>query len=268
MIELEFPPLIESRTQFDDFSNIEVLDANRDFAMQLVLEPEVCSAGQESLWLCFPDEGEAQLALEAWPGRLYNMSTITSIAAAVSASGKQPLKPFGVWVQKAKVEEAAAKARAAPPASLHFVVQPGDGGPIEDWLNVGMYDRHTQHAVTAVESCIKPASCCAIIELLYSEGTPLICLNGALDKVTSGYYSNFLNPKVRLIVGAFPLVFLHVSRQCLPSSPISRSVSPLIARRALLSAWTVRVAVLFSLRVGLLLQASRLWSWLVVSSVP
>ena len=24
----------------------------------------------------------------------------------------------------------------------------------------------------------------------------MVCLNGALDKVTSGYYSNFLNPKL------------------------------------------------------------------------
>ena len=25
---------------------------------------------------------------------------------------------------------------------------------------------------------------------------PLVCVNGALDKVCSGYYSNFLNPKL------------------------------------------------------------------------
>ena len=34
------------------------------------------------------------------------------------------------------------------------------------------------------------------LELLRREGTPMLCLNGALDKVTSGYYSNFLNPKL------------------------------------------------------------------------
>ena len=34
------------------------------------------------------------------------------------------------------------------------------------------------------------------LELLHQEGTPMLCLNGALDKVTSGYYSNFLNPKL------------------------------------------------------------------------
>ena len=28
-LEVEFPPLLEYKTQFDDFSNVEVLDANR-----------------------------------------------------------------------------------------------------------------------------------------------------------------------------------------------------------------------------------------------
>ena len=33
-------------------------------------------------------------------------------------------------------------------------------------------------------------------ELLRVEGVPMLCLNGALDKVTSGYYSNLLNPQL------------------------------------------------------------------------
>ena len=41
LLEIEFPPLIESKGQFDDFSNVEVLDANRDFGVQLALEPEI-----------------------------------------------------------------------------------------------------------------------------------------------------------------------------------------------------------------------------------
>ena len=57
----------------------------------------------------------------------------------------------------------------APPPSLQLCVQPGDGGPMEDWLN---------------------------LELLRTDGVPLVCVNGALDKVCSGYYSNFLNPKL------------------------------------------------------------------------
>mmetsp|Transcript_1879 Transcript_1879/g.5343 ORF Transcript_1879/g.5343 Transcript_1879/m.5343 type:complete len:155 (-) Transcript_1879:103-567(-) len=60
-------------------------------------------------------------------------------------------------------------APAAPPAALQLVIQPGDGGPMEDWMN---------------------------LERLRVEGVPMVCLNGALDKVTSGYYSNFLNPEL------------------------------------------------------------------------
>eukprot|EP00966_Prymnesium_polylepis_P092692 2145689-Prymnesium_polylepis.1 len=35
------------------------------------------------------------------------------------------------------MEAAAAKASAAPVAALQLAVQPGDGGPMEDWLNLG-----------------------------------------------------------------------------------------------------------------------------------
>ena len=41
LLEVEFPPLLETKTQFDDFSNVEVLDANRDFSVQLALEPDI-----------------------------------------------------------------------------------------------------------------------------------------------------------------------------------------------------------------------------------
>ena len=170
LLEIEFPPLIETKNQFEDFSNTEVLDANRDFAMELAIEPEVCKAAPDaSLWLCFADDGESELAREAWPGQRYAQATMTSIAAAVTAGGEKALKPFGAWAVMGKSNEEAAKAKEAPPPALQLVVQPGDGGPMEDWLN---------------------------LELLRKEGTPMICLNGALDKVCSGYYSNFLNPKL------------------------------------------------------------------------
>ena len=84
LLEVEFPPLLETKTQFDDFSNVEVLDANRDFAIELALEPELReTAPDDSLWLIFADAGEADLAREAWPGKAYRAATQTSIAAAV-----------------------------------------------------------------------------------------------------------------------------------------------------------------------------------------
>ena len=178
LLEVEFPPLLETKTQFDDFSNVEVLDANRDFAIELALEPELReTAPDDSLWLIFADAGEADLAREAWPGKAYRAATQTSIAAAVSELGvHEPLRPMGTAAADAFGGLSAAfgpppppPPPPAPPPSLQLVVQPGDGGPMEDWLN---------------------------LERLRVEGVPMLCLNGALDKVTSGYYSNFLNPNL------------------------------------------------------------------------
>ena len=96
LLEIEFPPLLETKTQFDDFSNTEVLDANRDFGIQLATEPEIRAAATDAaLWICFADEGEAQLAREAWPGAMYGSATNTYIAAAVRAVGNEPLMPMG-----------------------------------------------------------------------------------------------------------------------------------------------------------------------------
>jgi hypothetical protein len=177
LLEIEFPPLLETKTQFDDFSNVEVLDANRDFAVQLAVEPEVrAAAADASLWVCFADQGEAELAIEAWPGAMYGAATQTYITAAVRAVGQEPLMPMGSGALSAANALSSLfggapppPPPAPPPPALQLIVQPGDGGPMEDWLN---------------------------LEFLQQEGVPMVCLNGALDKVTSGYYSNFLNPKL------------------------------------------------------------------------
>jgi hypothetical protein len=179
LVEVEFPPLVETKNQFDDFSNVEELDANRDFGVQLALEPEIVSvAPGQKLWLCFADDGEAQLAREAWPGKRYADATQTSIAGAIRMAGLEPLRPLGSSAADAAGSVAAMLgfARKPPPppfpalpAALQLVVQPGNGGPMEDWLN---------------------------LEILRHPGTPMVCVNGALDKVTSGYYSDLLNPKL------------------------------------------------------------------------
>lgn len=179
LLEIEFPPLLETKTQFDDFSNVEVLDSNRDFAVQLATEPELRQAATDAaLWLCFADEGEAELAREAWPGAMFGAVTQTYISAAVKSVGREPLMPMGSNALAAtNMLSSLFGAKPPPPppappptpAGLQLIVQPGDGGPMEDWLN---------------------------LELLRQEGTPMLCVNGALDKVTSGYYSNFLNPKL------------------------------------------------------------------------
>ena len=51
----------------DQSCDSEVLDANRDFGVQLATSPELRGAvGDGSLWLTFADEGEARLARDAW----------------------------------------------------------------------------------------------------------------------------------------------------------------------------------------------------------
>jgi hypothetical protein len=201
LIEIEFPPLLETKTQFDDFSNVEVLDANRDWTMQLALEKELRAAVAvpSALWLVFADDGEAALAREAWPGKLYAEATQTSIATAVSDLGGEPLKPMGTGAADffggaAKLFGGSSPPSSSPPPAmppaLQLVVQPGDGGPMEDWLN---------------------------LELLKQEECAMVCVNGALDKVCSGYYSNFLNPKLGEVAARFFARF----EQALYLKPIS-----------------------------------------------
>ena len=176
LMEVEFPPLLETKTQFDDFSNVEVLDANRDFGVQLATEPEIRGVASDAqLWLCFADEGEAELAREAWPGALYGAATSTYISAAgaslglgppatassapalaahlealgfpvhaVKDVGGEPLMPMGSSALSAASMLGGLFGSPPPPpppppsqpATLQLVVQPGDGGPMEDWLNL------------------------------------------------------------------------------------------------------------------------------------
>ena len=70
LMELEFPPLIggdKSKSQFDDFDNIQELDKNKEWTMQfapLFLGDEEYQAGKS--WLIFPDLKECELAKEEW----------------------------------------------------------------------------------------------------------------------------------------------------------------------------------------------------------
>eukprot|EP00965_Chrysotila_dentata_P208761 6184887-Pleurochrysis_carterae.AAC.2 len=171
--------LLRCFPQFDDFSNVEELDANRDFAMQMSLLDGVRQQPSEGLWLCFPDDKEAELAVDAWPGQAYQSATITTIAEAVRSIGGEPQEPLGAAAAAAgeRVVRALGLTAAPPRADLakplptpclQLIVQPGNGGPMEDWMN---------------------------LEKLYQPSVPMVILNGALDKVRTGYYPALFYPE-------------------------------------------------------------------------
>ena len=71
------------------------------------------------------------------------------------------------------------------PATIAFVIQPGNGGPVEDWVN------------------------CEKIHLA-SPDTSMVIINGALDKVRGGYYPAIFFPKLAATVDRFFKTFESV----------------------------------------------------------
>lgn len=130
----------------------------------------------------FADAEEARLARDNAPE--YRRATLTSIAEAVTARGATPLAPMGTAAASFGSMLGGlvgGMGSDRPPASTHsdvsfplpsliFAVQPGDGGPMEDWLN---------------------------IEILGGiDDAPIVVLNGGLDKLRTGYYPRLLFPKL------------------------------------------------------------------------
>jgi hypothetical protein len=163
-MEVEFPPLLETRNIREDYTDIEFLDANRNFAVQLSAEKEIQTfAPDDSQWLCFPTDDEARRAREAWPGTIYQKASFGSQYTAIDAMGGDSEKPPDYWLAKwfgKPMEE-----RPAEKPKLHLVIQPGDQGNIPDYYN---------------------------LERLKLEGVPMICVNAALQKVAIGYYIQIL----------------------------------------------------------------------------
>ena len=92
-IEVEFPPLLggsQSKSQFDDFDNIQELDSNKDWTLLLAptfLNDKTYQDGK--LWLIFPDLKECELAKQEWSGQKPDKCTFTTIEAVTNyvASG-------------------------------------------------------------------------------------------------------------------------------------------------------------------------------------
>lgn len=220
-IEIEFPPLIggdQSKSQFDDFDNVQELNKNRDWCIEWL--PTLSNAhiaptkerNAAPIWFILPDLKEVELAKEEWGGQLFRQSAkFTSIEAvtnhyaknvdggdsvgynkpwgATFASGMNKLLGGGGDSENSEgkllgdpdsLDPLTTDAQGNPTVSLtpklHLVCQPGNGGPVEDWVNVMAL--HTQ------------------AQALSESPTPTCIVNGALDKVRDGYYPGLIFPKL------------------------------------------------------------------------
>lgn len=149
LIEVEFPPLMggdKSKTNFDDFDNIQELNANRDWCVETA--PDIAGASKNSpVWLILPDDKEVELAVQKWTGQRYKKATkFTSIRAAVQAVGGEGAltKAWGSTLASTLNKLAGGDGILADSSALdnldydssstgrfHFVCQPGNGGPVE-----------------------------------------------------------------------------------------------------------------------------------------
>ena len=212
LLELEFPPLLggsKSKSQFDDFDNVQELDSNKDWTMQFAplffTDPEYKNG---KTWLVFPDLKECELARKEWQGALYQAATFTTIEAAtefLSGNGSYSA-PWGAALANGmnkllssnnskndsnceedgdagllgdtKALDKLVQGENAP-STLNLVVQPGNGGPVEDWINC-----------EKISASLEPSSV-------------MIIVNGALDKVRDGYYPAVFFPSLAATVDRF-----------------------------------------------------------------
>ena len=189
--EIEFPALLGEKTAFDDVDNVQILNWNRDWCMAS-MQPLAGELDGE-LWLAFPDRKELELAREEWPGAAYAKATLTTLEDAAEVLSGSSDQAWGAAFARAAegllgTSNLGAKPEttSAPAPRVVVAVQPGDGGPLEDWLNL--------------ERC-QP-----------SDGL-LVSVNGAFDKLRGGFYPRPLFPKLaecvdRFVVDAEALVVL------------------------------------------------------------
>jgi len=204
LMELEFPPLVggdESKSQFDDFDNIQELDRNKNWVIQFA--PTIPSDllgeanDRSKLWLIFPDLKECEIARIEWQGARYKESTYTTIEEATNflgrsgGGGSKYDAPWGANLvgglskllggEKGDAgllgDQSAVDSLTEIP-SMNLFIQPGNGGPVEDWINCEkIYDS--------------------------SPNTAQVVVNGALDKLRGGYYPAVFFPKLAASVDRY-----------------------------------------------------------------
>ena len=179
-IEVDFPPFIaDNKSQYDDYDNISELDTNRDWCVQLLPLLKLSNP----TWLVLPDDKECELASTEWKGKLYRAAKFTSIRGACDAVQAPNTKKAwgtslaesvnrlqggdGILADSSKIDSL--QADDVDSDRFHLVCQPGNGGPVEDWINVEALHDDSKSITTCV-------------------------VNGALDKVRDGYYPAIFFP--------------------------------------------------------------------------
>lgn len=202
LVEIEFPPLLggdQSKSQFDDFDNVQELDKNKDWAIQFAPSFSAMKEyANKKTWMVFPDLKECEIAKAEWVGERYRRATFTTIEEATKfatqgeyespwasslVSGLSKLAAKGSekddagFLGDTSVLDPLVRGENAP-AGVLFVIQPGNGGPVEDWIN-----------------CEKLHNA--------DPDTLMVIINGALDKVRGGYYPGVFFPKLAATVDRF-----------------------------------------------------------------
>lgn len=191
LIEIDFPSLIGgylSKTQFDDYDNVQELNANRDWCIQITPIIQKTIKSSTSIWFILPDDKEVELAKDTWKGQIYTKSCkMTSIRAVcellLSRSNDSTYrKTWGSSIASTMNKfmggdgilgdsNSLDKTLSITENRINLFCQPGNGGPVEDWINVR-----------------------AIHETNSEQIQPTIVVNGSLDKVRDGYYPSIFFP--------------------------------------------------------------------------
>ena len=215
--EIEVPPLLSngidmSKNQFEDFDNVQELNANRNWCLQLI--PKILSSSSsmktDLVWFILPDDKECEIAKIEYLEELRYQPTdtirFTSIRAAFAATATNTnggyKKAWGTSLAETMNQLQGGDGILADSSTLddlmavkdgdsdvqgkkrriQLICQPGNGGPVEDWINVEQFCYNTNQNKNNDD------------DSHHSPVTATIIVNGALDKVRDGYYPPIFFP--------------------------------------------------------------------------
>ena len=199
LLEIDFPSFVGgdlSKSQFDDYDNLQELDANRDWCVQFA---PLLQKQKQTIWNIFPDDKECELAKKEWMGQLYQKAALfTSIRAATCfvAGDNQYVKAWGTTIAStvnkitggdgilgdSQALDKLSGNKDDESSTLYLFCQPGNGGPVEDWINIETMFKSSSDPKKSAVFCI---------------------VNGALDKVRDGYYPGIFFPALARTVSFY-----------------------------------------------------------------